>query len=659
MEFPLIDTDRCQLQQAAKEDASWMLRLFNDKEIVEYIEGIKWFNANVDSVISFIASMERNYQKSQGILWCVIINNHPAGIIMANDLKENPYLTFALFKEYREQGIGREIYNAVKEYISKEFGKPNVETQNPIVKKILKRECEYLYIDNHFLSSLQELQYILSHIKPNEKSYKSIIDEVLAGCRDGSLINWLYYLGQNGDEEALNIANALNKLSKDTGDRNLLSSISTILNKEGDPFLNNDVKSLIRIHPTARLSNSVTEYDVNIYNPINIERINTNWQVTVTFEILQSRHDFIEVVFCGIQNRIHLSRKEKKVKLIFPILLRETEEEDINIEIDGTIFHTLRFQMYPNKEWDNDTCTLQGVRHLYMQEYKKSLLCFRRYKSAADLFWLGIMEYIGVVGEPEPKEALTLFKQASSLGDDNWSYIANVFQAIMTMKGEGGKGNYENAANLISKYPDSAESISLFRDAFSGRLKDIDYDSIFYSYNVSDNKHVPKVFAIQNRGAISPKYLRDTRNAFIIVINKVLSSTIKHTLSDNDTLHAYIGVTTANNGDWQYVIEKDWITNEPYNTFIYDQQSRCYGLQIDNLNVRQHILSNEKVLKINLILRNSDGTKQFPSDGSYYAIDCLTSRSYIALCNLSSLFQKFSVFKAMCHSLNLTFDNIN
>ncbi len=657
MEFPIIKTNRCQLRQAVKEDASWMIQLFNDKDVVQYIEGIKWFNADVLSVESFIASMESNHKDSNGILWCVICQNNPAGIIMVNDLTEDPYLTFALFKEYREHGLGTEIYNAVKDYVSKKFTEPTIETNNPIVRKITKRECEYLFIDNHFVSSVQELQYILSHLKPIEKSYKSIIEEVLAAFRDGSLTNWLFYLGQNGDENALNIANALNGLSKDAGDRNLISNISKILNKE-DTFLNNDVKSLIRIYPTATLYNIGGEYDVNIYEPINLECSNNNWQVIFTFEILQSRHDLIDIVFCGIHKRIHLSRKEKIVKLTFPISLKETEEENFNIEIDGTIFHTLKFQMYPQKEWDNDTCTLQGVRHLYMQEYKKSLLCFSRYKSAADLFWLGIMEYIGTHGDPNPRDAFLLFEQASSHGDHTWSYIADIFKAIMTMKGEGVKGDFEKAAMLISKYPDSAESIGLFQDAFSGKLKDIDYDSIFYRYNISDNTHMPKVFAIQN-SCISPKYLRNTCSPFVIVINKELSSKIKQTLSENDTLHAYIGVSTANNGDWQYVIEKDWITNEPYNTFIYDQQSRCYGLQIDNLNIRQHILPNEKILKINLILRNSDGTKQFPSDGTYYAINCLMRRSYIALCNLSSLFQKFSAFRAMCHSLNLTFENIN
>lgn len=137
MESKTLTTDRCLLRPAIIEDAEWMLKLFNDKEVVAYIEGIRWFNSNTESVRSFIMSMDKNFQKSQGILWCVIVGNCPAGIIMANDLDDTPYLTIALFEKYRGVNIGSEIFNVVNEYVTAKYGEPKVETNNPIVKKII------------------------------------------------------------------------------------------------------------------------------------------------------------------------------------------------------------------------------------------------------------------------------------------------------------------------------------------------------------------------------------------------------------------------------------------------------------------------------------------------------------------------------------------
>jgi len=659
MDFPILNTQRCLLRKAVLEDASWMLQLFNDKDVVEYIDGIKWFNTNIAAVESFILSMDRNFKESKGILWCVDCDSRPVGIIMANDLEENPFLTFALLNDFRNCGIGTEIYNVVKRFISTKFDEPIVETQNPIVNRITKRKCENLFIGNQYIASLSELKVVLSGVNPKNIKDKVVIEDILALYRDNALVKWLYYLAQNGDEESLNIAESLNKLSKESGDRNLLYSISKIINNDSDALLNDNLNSLIRILPTAILKNSLSEYEINIFTPIYIESSDANWQIQVSFEILQSSHDIIDTELCGVHKNINLSKKDRALKFTFPIILKEAEEENVDIIMDGIVFHTLHFQKYPNKDLDNATCTKEGVKHLYAQEYKKSRLCFNRFKSSSDIFWLGIMEYIGASGEPNPRNALALFRQASDHNNDIWSYMADVFQAILFMKGEGTKGDVSRAIHLMSKYPDSNESITLFRDALLGNLKSDEYDSLFYSYNVSDTKHVPQIYAIQPRSSVSPKYLVSINKPFTIVISKELSASIKQTLSENDTLHAYIGVTTANKGDWQYVIKDDWISNNLNNTFRYDAQSMCYGLRIDNLNFRQSILPSETILKVNLILRNSDGTKQFPTDGSFYSIDCLIERSHIALCNLSPLLMKFSTFRTICQSLNISFEPIN
>lgn len=118
MEQPTITTSRCILRFPSTEDAEWMYRLFNDKDVVSYIEGIKWFNTGVDAVMDFIKSMETNFQKRIGILWCIIYNDQPIGIIMVNDLDENPFYSFALFPYYRGLELMKECITETNRYLN-------------------------------------------------------------------------------------------------------------------------------------------------------------------------------------------------------------------------------------------------------------------------------------------------------------------------------------------------------------------------------------------------------------------------------------------------------------------------------------------------------------------------------------------------------------
>lgn len=137
MKQPVIQTSRCVLRPAVIEDASWMFELFKDEEVVVYIEGIKLFNANIEAVVGFIKSMEINCRKRMGMLWSIIYKETPIGFIMVNDLDENPFLTFALFPEYRNLRFGTEVYKSINQFVTTQFSSPSTETNNPVVKKIL------------------------------------------------------------------------------------------------------------------------------------------------------------------------------------------------------------------------------------------------------------------------------------------------------------------------------------------------------------------------------------------------------------------------------------------------------------------------------------------------------------------------------------------
>ena len=145
MEQPILKTQRCILRPSTDDDAEWLLRLFNDEDVAAYIEGIKWYNTDIESVNCFLKSMERNSARNIGFLWIIIFNESPIGFIMANDIDEEPFLTFALLPEYRNQHFGTEVFASVNDFISKAFATPRTETENPIVKKILRHNSDVLY----------------------------------------------------------------------------------------------------------------------------------------------------------------------------------------------------------------------------------------------------------------------------------------------------------------------------------------------------------------------------------------------------------------------------------------------------------------------------------------------------------------------------------
>lgn len=113
----IISTSRCILRHATDEDAFWLYELFNDKDVIAYIEGVKWFNSDIESTQTLIESMNINFQKGLGILWCILYENCPIGMIMVNDLNEKSYYTFALFPQYRGLELMEECVSGINGYL--------------------------------------------------------------------------------------------------------------------------------------------------------------------------------------------------------------------------------------------------------------------------------------------------------------------------------------------------------------------------------------------------------------------------------------------------------------------------------------------------------------------------------------------------------------
>lgn len=117
MDVEILNTDRCLLRPITINDAGWLYHLFNDMDVVKYIEGITLFNADIHAVRQFIDSMRINAQNNIGAIWSVEYRSNNIGFIMAYDLTDNPFLTYALFPKYRGLGIMSECIDAICKHV--------------------------------------------------------------------------------------------------------------------------------------------------------------------------------------------------------------------------------------------------------------------------------------------------------------------------------------------------------------------------------------------------------------------------------------------------------------------------------------------------------------------------------------------------------------
>lgn len=129
MEVEILHTERCTLRPATVEDADWLFGLFNDPDVVTYIEGINWFNTDVASVRSFIESMQVNATKDLGAMWCVEYKSNNIGFILVYDLMKDPFMTYAILPEYRFKSYMSECVSAIYNLIYRHLSlKPSIST---------------------------------------------------------------------------------------------------------------------------------------------------------------------------------------------------------------------------------------------------------------------------------------------------------------------------------------------------------------------------------------------------------------------------------------------------------------------------------------------------------------------------------------------------
>lgn len=639
MEVEILHTKRCVLRPAKLEDAEWLYDLFNDSDVISYIDGIKWFNVDIVSVQSFIETMQINAAKDLGIMWCVEYKANKIGFVLAYDLKDNPFLSFALFPKYRNQHLGSEVIAIAKECISHKFQSPKIESNNPIVKGIVRKLPVILYLGDIFCQSLQSFREIIGKLNLRNKKDLDTLNNVNALMRDGTLLSWLEYLSETGDGEAFDIASAIRSIPIDTREKELRRQILSLFKSSIIPDCVEVSRFPIKLLENAKIDFGEGPVDFNIYLPINTNKHFQNVKITVFFNILDISNDVVRIRMGNDSHDLSLKRKERSRSIAFNIEIQDAIEQEIVLNIDDNPFHKFVIQSYPPLEWKDDDCIYHGIRDLYLQDYSKARLCFERIQSSAGSFLLGLMSYIGAFGCLDATKSLNLFKKAKDRKDGIWSEMANALMAIMALKGEG--HTLDNFTEFETDFLPNGEGGNFIRKAINGIISSKEYESLIYSYNMAESELKP-ITVIDIKGRTIEGSFNNATGRLKIRFHNNWSELLKFKIADVKTLHAYIGFK-INGEDWHYTIQNDWNNNTPFNTFILDKESSMWELTINNVRTVHNIPIDASIQQINIIIRDESGNiKLEPNEGSCYIIDTYASRSHIALCNITPLLLNLS-----------------
>ena len=118
MNYPLINTERCQITIATANDACWLHALLNDRDVYKNIEGTHLFAKSVEKTKEFICSMLNAYNMGRGFLWKVIYKEKSIGFICIIDFDEEPSLCYALNILNRGKGLMHEALVGALSFLS-------------------------------------------------------------------------------------------------------------------------------------------------------------------------------------------------------------------------------------------------------------------------------------------------------------------------------------------------------------------------------------------------------------------------------------------------------------------------------------------------------------------------------------------------------------
>ena len=119
--IPTLHTQRCKLIPFTEEDKSWLFQLFNDPDVLYYMEGMKLFSTNIGETELFIRNMNRQNNEGNAFLWAIQNESSLIGFVAIYDVLTVPNLFYAVCKGYRNQGYATECVYTVTHFFQDQY----------------------------------------------------------------------------------------------------------------------------------------------------------------------------------------------------------------------------------------------------------------------------------------------------------------------------------------------------------------------------------------------------------------------------------------------------------------------------------------------------------------------------------------------------------
>jgi RimJ/RimL family protein N-acetyltransferase len=104
----------------SERDSEWLNQLFNDKTVIEKLDGITLFNQSIDRTKSFIRSFEVGAYNGNGLLWAITSDGMPIGFVSVYDIDDSPFFSYAIFSRYRGHGYFSGVIKIIEDFLLKD-----------------------------------------------------------------------------------------------------------------------------------------------------------------------------------------------------------------------------------------------------------------------------------------------------------------------------------------------------------------------------------------------------------------------------------------------------------------------------------------------------------------------------------------------------------
>lgn len=649
----IMETRLCNLRPVAECDAERILEILKDRSASEYFEGASSHATSIETVKQFIASCNERSGKKIVVLRAIEYLHNLAGIVLVRSSNGEIATNIAILPAYQNLGIGQEaidtIVSAIEEVNNTASYGRNLSNSHCIVN-----QPNILFLCGRYFSEVAVLVNFIANIDFASYSNAGILTDLMTLFRDASLQDWLQYQYHRGNGSAYDLLTKLLEIPQDAEDRYLTTELLKLFGNSSNLNFASQIEKQVRLQGEGQIKADGQLFDIaNIFQPIELPKVYDSFKIKVGLDVISPSKDKVHIRL-GIQEKtVDISSKTSGTQLEFIVYPSDRLEFSEQIYVDGNSFRTLSFKLFPPIEWNEDECARQGIKFLYHQNYEKALLCFKKYRTPATLFWSGVLTYINGQNINDIKESYQFWQECWQTQDTTYAHIARCRMALLELKGEVGKPNIDKARTLINEVSETSVGCKIVKWAIEGILSSDNFERYIYSYSVSDVNVLPRpFFSLQE--SLVPYHICDFRRGLQVSFDAhVHSHLLKNIEPAKNSLYAHIGVTI--NKDWSYA-KDDWNINDDSHRLSYDATKHSWELYMPDFLSRYGIVDYRQIKQVNLIFRDeSSQLKIEPSPNKHFIIDCLISRPHIALHSITLHLGQFDRIKDILQQSGVIF----